>query len=198
MNLKKIILLVLIFVVLNYVLVTVPVNSGENTVIVEKSLDEIILTPSLPFKKTTVSEMIHFMKPSLGEKEAEEYGRLIKVNCEKYGIDEKWVVAMVWQESRFDANAVSKEGAIGLLQIMPSTAKYYNITAEQLKNPEINIPLGIKYLSYLIDYYGNTRMGIIAYNQGMGNVNRGTYKTWYYEDVKRHYKKISEFVSSNR
>ena len=70
---------------------------------------------------------------------------------------------------------MSKVGAIGLTQLMPRTAAWLlpGTSKADLVNPDVNLPLGFKYLKSLIDRYnGNTRMALLAYNRGPGIVDR--------------------------
>lgn len=107
-------------------------------------------------------------------------------------IDPLWIIAMMWQESRFKNAIESSSGAIGLLQILPSTAKVFGVSKKQLSDPKINIETSIAYLSYLLNKYdGSLRTATIAYNQGEGNVDRGKARSWYYTSVKRHYDKLT-------
>ena len=85
------------------------------------------------------------------------------------GIDPELAFRLVRLESEFNPRAVSKVGALGLTQLMPSTAKLYDatITREKLFTPEVNLRVGFKYLRTLLDMYkGNVRYALLAYNRG--------------------------------
>ena len=98
---------------------------------------------------------------------------LISRVSQKYGVDEKLVNALVNQESGFNPNAKSKVGAMGLMQLMPATAKGLGVTNPM--DPEQNIEAGTRYMRYLIDkYQGDVNIALAAYNAGEGRVN--TYK----------------------
>lgn len=134
-------------------------------------------------------------QPTLDITKALQYSHLIESYSDEFDIDPLWVTAMVRQESEFDEKAISNHGAIGLMQILPSTAKEFGVSKDQLYDPEINLYTGVRYLAYLQDYYGgDLRMATIAYNQGMGNVDRNTYKTWYYDGVYGHYQDILKII----
>jgi hypothetical protein len=85
------------------------------------------------------------------------------------GLDPELAFRLVDGESQFNTHAVSKVGAVGLTQLMPSTAKLFQkgVTREQLFNPETNLRVGFRYLRSLIDMYkGNVRLALLAYNRG--------------------------------
>ena len=85
------------------------------------------------------------------------------------GVDPELAFRLVRLESEFNPRAVSKVGALGLTQLMPSTAKLFDatITREKLFVPEVNLRVGFKYLRTLLDMYkGNVRYALLAYNRG--------------------------------
>lgn len=94
-------------------------------------------------------------------------------------IDPILTFAIIKTESNFDETAESKSGAIGLMQLMDTTAKEQaeklNIqySKEILYDPEINLKLGINYFNTLLDYYNqNYILAFAAYNAGLGNVQK--------------------------
>lgn len=85
------------------------------------------------------------------------------------GIDPELAFRLVRLESEFNARAVSRVGAIGLTQLMPSTAVQLErgATREQLFNPQVNLRIGFRYLRSLLDQYkGDVRLALLAYNRG--------------------------------
>ena len=80
---------------------------------------------------------------------------------------------LVQLESRFDVRARSRVGAIGLAQVLPSTARLYEpgLTVAQLYDPETNLRIGFRYLHDLLDRYdGNLERALLAYNRGPARV----------------------------
>jgi soluble lytic murein transglycosylase-like protein len=91
------------------------------------------------------------------------------------GIDPEVAFGLVRAESSFRNAATSTVGAVGLTQLMPSTARWLEpgITRSELRDPETNLRIGFKYLRQLIDKYeGNVDLALVAYNRGPGTVDK--------------------------
>jgi soluble lytic murein transglycosylase len=107
------------------------------------------------------------------------YSEYVKVHARENGLDPALLAAVIYQESKFDAGAESKSGAIGLMQLTPTTAHGIALRTggskfrmADLLNPEINIRYGAWYLGNLFHKYRNERLVLAAYNAGQGNVDR--------------------------
>jgi soluble lytic murein transglycosylase-like protein len=90
-------------------------------------------------------------------------------------VDPQVAFGLVRAESSFRTAAVSPVGAIGLTQLLPSTAKWLvpETTRKDLLEPRTNLRVGFRYLRHLLDEYdGNTRLALTAYNRGPGTVDR--------------------------
>lgn len=98
---------------------------------------------------------------------------IINSESEKYDIDPYLILSVIQVESRFSPKAVSHKGARGLMQLMPTTGRYvankYDLplkNTRSLFDPVTNIRLGVAYLSYLENMYGNMDYALFAYNHG--------------------------------
>ena len=101
-----------------------------------------------------------------------KYRQEISAACKTYQVDAALVAAIINAESSFDNDKVSPKGAIGLMQLLPSTAAAMTDDTIDLFDPATNIMLGVKYLIYLIDKFNDTDTALFAYNAGEGNVAR--------------------------
>jgi soluble lytic murein transglycosylase-like protein len=101
----------------------------------------------------------------------ERYANFIHSSAEKHGVDEKLVKLVVEAESNYDAKAVSRKNALGLMQLLPSTAARYAVT--NVFDPAQNIEAGTHYLKDLLaKYRGNIKFALAAYNAGPEMVDR--------------------------
>lgn len=103
----------------------------------------------------------------------------VEAAAKEFNVDESLIYAVIRTESRFDDDAQSSAGAIGLMQLMPDTFTWLQehkdgkviYTADALTVPEINTRYGTYYLSYLIDLYDDVPTALAAYNAGTTNVD---------------------------
>lgn len=107
------------------------------------------------------------------------YVSIIRGHAANYRLDPALLAAVIYQESRFDPHARSSQGAIGLMQLVPATAKGIALRTggarfrvEDLDDPEINIRYGAWYLRHLLDKYQDEELALAAYNAGQRNVDR--------------------------
>jgi soluble lytic murein transglycosylase-like protein len=97
------------------------------------------------------------------------FASIIKHAADKYGVPAGLIAAIIKAESNFNPQAVSHRGAIGLMQLNPTTIEHLNV--KNPFNPRENILAGAKYIGFLLKLYkGNTKMALAAYNAGPGNV----------------------------
>lgn len=104
-----------------------------------------------------------------------KYSEEISYASQKYGVDEAVIYSMINIESHFNKSAVSSKGAVGLMQVMPSTAEMVannlNIQEIDLTIPQQNIEIGTAYISSLLNRFKNLETALCAYNAGPTNVS---------------------------
>jgi soluble lytic murein transglycosylase-like protein len=106
--------------------------------------------------------------PSSG---SEDIDRLIFDTAERERLDPRFVHAVIWQESRYDADARSHAGAVGLMQLMPATAERFGCLDRN--DPAENLAAGTKYLRWLLKRFsGNVELALAGYNAGEGSVDK--------------------------
>ena len=119
------------------------------------------------------------------------YEAEIRQAAAEFSLDPAYVASVALAESSFDAEAVSSVGAIGLMQIMPSTGEWIAgkldeaFDAQRLYEPSVNLRYGCWYLRFLLDRYdGDMRTASTAYHQGQGRVDEWLQDPEYSEDGK--------------
>jgi hypothetical protein len=102
--------------------------------------------------------------------ESTPYGEIISAVSEAHGVDPLLVRALIQVESNYQPRARSSKGAMGLMQIMPATAREYRVRNPY--DPKTNIEAGIKRLKGLLDKWGAVDLALAAYNAGEGAVQK--------------------------
>jgi soluble lytic murein transglycosylase len=123
------------------------------------------------------------------------YETIIRGHARNYRLDPALLAAMIYQESKFEVDARSEAGAIGLMQLRPDTARGIAVRTggsqfrvDDLYDPEINVRYGSWYLRHLLDKYGSEERALAAYNGGQGNVDRGVI----YRETRHYVQRVLE------
>lgn len=132
------------------------------------------------------------------------YEVIVRAHARNYHLPPTLLAAVIYSESRFDASARSDAGAVGLMQLLPDTARGIALRTggdrfvdADLLDPEINVRYGSWYLRSLLDRYHDVRTALAAYHAGQGNVDE-----WRREGVgirfpeTRHY--VDKVLSAQR
>lgn len=134
-----------------------PMDSTTTTKVKSPTVESTLLTSSIPSVE------------HLNDKT--QYDSIIQTMAQKYDVPFNLVKLVINAESSFNPKAVSKSGAMGLMQLMPSTAKWLGV--ENAYNPKENIEGGTKYLNYLLKRFdGDVTLAVAGYNAGPGNVDK--------------------------
>jgi len=132
---------------------------------------------------------------SSGQPLEQSFDAIVEKAAQANGLDPNLVRAVVKTESNFDHLAVSKAGAMGLMQLMPDTAK--DLGVDDPFDPAQNVHGGARYLKLMLDRYsGDLNRALSAYNWGPGNLDRSTgflpdETRSYIERVNEHYREFS-------
>lgn len=134
-----------------------------------------------------------------------KYKNYVTKQSKNFNLDEALVYAIIKTESDFNKKAVSKSGAIGLMQILPKTARWIALELgedyndEKLLIPEINVKYGCFYLNYLFKKFDQTDIVICAYNAGEGKVldwienGKLNEKLIDYSETKNYLKRVKDY-----
>ena len=124
---------------------------------------------------------VHLTRPAWYERlwHPLHYESIVLGHARNYDLDPALLAAVIYQESKFHADARSDRGAVGLMQLLPGTAEGIaertggtQFRVSDLYDPEINVRYGAWYLRHLLDRYGSERLALAAYNAGQANVDR--------------------------
>ena len=122
----------------------------------------------------------------------------LSIASQSYGVDYDLLKAVVATESAFNSKAVSPKGAVGLMQLMPTTAQRYGVLADRsatvsakLTDPDLNIQTGTRYLADLLRLFdGKTELALAAYNAGEGAVARAGNRIPNYKETQSYVQRV--------
>jgi soluble lytic murein transglycosylase-like protein len=134
----------------------------------------VVKLASVKLRKTIyLSEESTFMGASRPAMSIDRDGaeKLVREAAERHNVDPALVRAVIETESNWNSSAVSRKGAGGLMQLIPTTAQRYG--ANDVLNPQQNVDAGVRHLKWLLERYnGNLDLALAAYNAGEGAVDR--------------------------
>ena len=124
------------------------------------------------------------------------FDELIRSASDRYNIDPDLIRAIIKTESDFNINARSNKGAMGLMQLMPDTARLHNIS--DAYDPNENVEGGVRHLRMLLErYQGNLELSLAAYNAGAGAVEKhGGIPP--YNETREYVRKVLRFYDAFR
>jgi len=126
-----------------------------------------------------------------------DFNSLIIKAADMHGIDSALIKAVIKAESDFDHLAVSRAGAMGLMQLMPGTADSYRV--DDTFDPWSNIDGGVRYLKYLLDQYrGNLPLALAAYNAGEASVSKYNNRIPPYQETQTYVRRVLNYLKQYR
>ena len=128
------------------------------------------------------------------EQNRKKHSGTINVVADRYKLPKSLIHAVITAESAYDSDAVSKAGAVGLMQLMPGTAKRYGVSNR--RNPYENISGGTQYLrDLLVLYDNNLKLVLAAYNAGEGAVKKYNNTIPPYKETQNYVKKVIAYYN---
>ncbi len=128
------------------------------------------------------------------EKNRKKHADTIEVMASRYKLPKSLIHAVITAESAYDSEAVSRAGAVGLMQLMPGTAKRYGV--KNRRNPYENVSGGARYLrDLLVMYDNNLQLALAAYNAGEGAVKKYNNTIPPYRETRNYVKKVIAFYN---
>ena len=135
--------------------------------IVQTKTETIVHMVSDPIIRGNFKLESEEIKSSLNKSKLKHLLIYINALCDEYGVDYEMVKAVIQTESSWNHKAVSTSGAIGLMQILPSTAwDEFKTPKEDLFDPYVNVTVGIKYLAHLNNHFDDMDATLTAYSHG--------------------------------
>jgi|TARA_Y100000022_G_scaffold162124_1_gene145399 soluble lytic murein transglycosylase-like protein len=139
----------------------------EPDIPIQTKTETVVRMVNVPFAPSDYELQAEEIKSSLNKSKLKHILIYIEALCWEYGVDYEMVKAVIQTESDWNHKAVSTSGAIGLMQVLPSTAMSEFKTPEKdLYDPYVNVTVGIKYLSKLNKHFDDMESTLTAYSHG--------------------------------
>ena len=132
---------------------------------------------------------------ALAKKRA-RYAPLIEQAARRYRMDPQLVHAVVRAESAYDSKAVSRAGAVGLMQLMPETAARYGV--RDRRDPQQNLNAGVRYLRDLLHQFRNVALALAAYNAGENAVVRHGHRVPPFRETQDYVRKVIGYYRAQK
>lgn len=168
-----------------------PASEDKQNVVYSRSykVHSPTTSPSYPLLTRVSHSELDTKKKYKISKKSKAYNKLIKKVAKKYQLPPALLHAMVKVESAYNPRAVSPKGAVGLMQLMPMTAKRFKVSNRY--DPEQNLQAGAEYLTYLLKLFNkDLRLAIAAYNAGEGSVKKYGNKIPPYRETRAYVTKV--------
>ena len=157
--------------------------------------ERVVTAPAVPDPPPPPSRLLAFFDSSPSYKSVRQ---ILQDASSDHNIDYELLQALIATESGFNTSAVSPKGAIGLMQLMPDTARRYGVDSDRhgplerkLTDPRINIRAGVRYLRDLINMFpGELELALAAYNAGEGAVMRAGNRIPNYKETQNYVKNV--------
>ena len=129
------------------------------------------------------------------QEDIQKYANIIQTASKAYGVEPSLVHAVISAESAYNQYAVSRTGAMGLMQLMPDTARRYGV--QNMMDPTENIHGGVRYLRDLLAMFkGRVDLAVAAYNAGENAVIRYGHKIPPYAETRQYVPRVLAFYHS--
>ena len=135
--------------------------------VIRTKTETIVRMVDVPRVSENYDVQVEEIKSTLNKSKLKHILIYIEALCWEYGVDYEMVKAVIQTESDWNHKAVSTSGAIGLMQILPSTAmSEFQTPKQDLFDPYVNVTVGIKYLSQLNEHFDDLESTLTAYSHG--------------------------------
>jgi soluble lytic murein transglycosylase-like protein len=152
-------------------LAAVPAAAHADIVVRDDGEQGVVLMNTLAPLETPRPRAAARQRSGAAAQRKERFAPVVQAAARAHGLPEALLQAMIEVESGFDATAVSPKGAVGLMQLMPGTARALRV--RDARDPAANVDGGARYLKDLLARYGNDlALALAAYNAGPGAVER--------------------------